>query len=306
MVLSRRPYEIVNIKPVKKHKVDVFDVINITFMLIFAFMTLFPLYYVFVGSFNDGIDYTAGGVYFFPRKFSYNNYLVVFNDKRIWKGYLVTIGRTTIGTVLSLFFTATVAFAMSRRKLKCKKFFYWINIFTMFFGGGIVPYFLVLKLTHLINTFWVYIIPGMYSVYNMIVFQNFFHQIPEEVHEAALVDGANEWMIFYRIYIPLSKPIIATIALWTIVGHWNSYLDSMYYVTNPDLYSLQYVLMRIIKESSVPSGGVVPLPPSVTETVTAKTISLAAIIVSTIPVLAVYPFLQKYFANGVMVGSLKG
>ena len=293
-----------HLKSIKK--TSVFDVINVTFMLCFAFMTLFPLYYVLVGSFNDGIDYTAGGVYFFPRQFTLNNYMVVLNDTRIWKGYLITIGRTLIGTLSSLIFTSMVAFAMSRKRLRGRKFFYWINIFTMFFGGGIVPYFLVLKLTGLINTFWVYIIPALYSVYNMIVFQNFFNQIPEEIHEAALVDGASEFKIYYQIFIPLSKPIIATIALWTIVGHWNSYLDSMYYVTNPDLYSLQYVLMRIIKESSVPSGGIVPLPPSVTETVTAKTISLAAIIVSTLPVLAVYPFLQKHFANGVMVGSLKG
>lgn len=293
-----------HLKSVKK--TSAFDVINVTFMIIFAFMTLFPLYYVLVGSFNDGIDYTAGGVYFFPRMFTLNNYKVVLNDTRIWRGYLVTIGRTVLGTVFSLIFTSMVAFAMSRKRLRGRKFFYWINIFTMFFGGGIVPYFLVLKLTSLINTFWVYIIPALYSVYNMIVFQNFFNQIPEEIHEAALVDGASEFKIYYQIFIPLSKPIIATIALWTIVGHWNAYLDSMYYTTNPDLYSLQYVLMRIIKESSVPSGGIVPLPPSVTETVTAKTISLAAIIVSTLPVLAVYPFLQKHFANGVMVGSLKG
>ncbi len=291
-------------KKVKKY--NWFDVLNITLMILFGLATIYPLYNVLVGSFNDGVDYTAGGVYFWPREFTFNNYLVVLNDIRIWKGYGITLARTVLGTVTSILFTATVAYAMSRKNLKGKKVFYWINIITMFFGGGIIPYFMVLIWLGLINNFLVYIIPSLYSVYNMIVIQNFMKQVPEEIHESAVLDGAGEFTIFMRIMIPLSKPVLATIALWTIVYHWNSYMDSMYYITNPDLYSLQYVLMRIIKDSSLPTGGVVPLPPSVIESISPKTISLAAIIVSTIPVLCIYPFLQKYFAKGVMVGSLKG
>lgn len=276
-------------------------------MLGFCFITLYPLYNVLIGSFNQGLDYTAGGVYWWPRKWSLDNYLIVISDKRIWQGYYITVMRALFGTLLHLIVTTMVAYAMSRRDLRFKRFFYWVNIITMFFGGGLIPYFVILKYTNLLNSFWVYVIPCAYSVFNMIVFQNFFKQLPEELHESAELDGAGEFRIYARIIIPLSKPIIATVTLWTVVYHWNSYLDSMYFVTDSNLYSLQYVLMRIIKETSVPAGGgIFALPPNIMETISPKTVSLAAIIVTTIPILAIYPFLQKYFAKGIMIGSLKG
>lgn len=283
------------------------DIVILVVLILFSFCCLYPLWNVLVGSFNEGLDYTKGGVYFWPRKWSFDNYALVLNDMRIWRGYLITIGRTLLGTLLHLLLTSLVAYGMSRRELPCPRVFHFINIFTMFFGGGLIPYFLVLKMLGLINTFWVYIIPNMYSVYNMIVIRSFIKGLPEDLHESAVMDGAGEFRIYFRIILPLMKPVLATVALWTIVWHWNSYLDSMYYVTNSDLYSLQYVLMRIINESSTPTGnGVMPLPPDIFERMNPKTVSLAAIIVSTLPVLAVYPFLQKYFAKGVMVGSLKG
>lgn len=283
-----------------------FDYLNILFMIFFAFITLYPIYYVLIGSFNEGLDYTAGGVYFWPRKFTLDNYRVVLNDVRIWQGYLVTIGRTLLATTLHLLVTSMVAYAMSRRELRGKKIFYWINIITMFFGGGLIPYFIVIKYLGLFNDFLVYVIPAAYSVYNMIVIQNFFKTIPNEIKESATIDGANEYITFFKIMLPLSKPVLATVALWNIVGHWNSYFESMYYITNQKLYTLQYVLMRIINESTVPTGGIVPLPPDIFERISPKTVSLAAIMVSTIPVLLVYPFLQKYFTKGIVIGSLKG
>lgn len=284
-----------------------FDWLNTVVLVLFAFVCLYPLWNVIVGSFNDGIDYTAGGVYFWPRKFTWDNYQVVLNDMRIWRGYLVTIGRTLLGTFTHLLLTSVVAYGMSRRELPSPKFFHFFNVFTMFFGGGLIPYFIVLKYLGLINQFWVYIIPNMYSVYDMIIIKNFIRQLPEDLHESAVIDGASEYLIFFKIILPLSKPVLATVALWSIVFHWNSYLDSMYYVSDSSLYSLQYVLMRIINESSVPTGsGIVSLPAEMYERLNPKTVSLAAIIVSTIPVLATYPFLQKYFAKGVMAGSLKG
>lgn len=287
-------------------KNNMFDYINIIFMILFAFITLYPIYFVLIGSFNEGLDYTAGGVYFWPRKFTLDNYRVVLNDMRIWQGYLVTIARTTLATLLHILVTSMVAYAMSREELRGKKFFYWFNIFTMFFGGGLIPYFIVIKYLGLFNNFLVYIIPAAYSVYHMIIIQNFFKRIPSEIRESAIIDGANEYMIFFRIMIPLSKPVLATVALWNVVGHWNSYFESMYYVTNEKLHSLQYVLMRIINESTVPTGGIVPLPPDIFERISPKTVSLAAIIVSTLPVLLIYPLLQKYFTKGIYIGSLKG
>ena len=282
-----------------------FDWFNIVFMSLFCFITLFPIWYVLVGSFNEGLDYTMGGVWFWPRVWTLDNYLVVVTDAAIWKGYLVTIGRTVIGTITSVVFTSVVAYAVSRRNLRGRKVYYWIFMFTMFFGGGIIPYFILLKTIGLLNNFLVYVVPSLFSAYNMIVISVFFAQLPDSLCEAARIDGAGEYRILFTIVMPLSKPILSTVALWSIVGHWNSYLDSMYYVNDPDLYSLQYVLMRIINKSSVPTNPGVTLPPSLYETITAKTVSFAAIIVSTIPVLACYPFLQKYFASGFMVGAVK-
>ncbi len=283
-----------------------FDCLLIVFFVVFSLLTLFPLWYVVVGSFNNGVDYTAGGVWFWPRRFTLDNYVIVVNDLRIWKGFLVTVLRTVIGTVGSLLFISLVSYAMSRRELRFRNFFYYFNIFTMFFGGGLIPTFLVIKMLGLLDSFWVYIVPGIYSVYNMIIMLGFFRGIPAELREAAYVDGAGEYKIFFQIYLPLSKPVLATVGLWTIVGHWNTYIDAMYYVTNPDLYPLQYVLMRIVNETSTPSSSTTSLPPSIFENVTAKTVSYAAIVVSVVPILCVYPFLQKYFTKGVIVGSLKG
>ncbi|MDE6411229.1 MAG: carbohydrate ABC transporter permease [Clostridia bacterium] len=283
-----------------------FTWLNTIFFILFSLMTLYPIWYVIVGSFNNGVDYTAGGVWLWPREFTLDNYRVVVNDLRIWRGFGITIARTLVGTVLSLLFVAIVAYAMSRRELKGRKIFYYINIFTMFFGGGLIPTFLVIKWLGLLDSFWVYIIPGIYSVYNMIIMRSFFSSIPSDLREAAYVDGAGEYRIFFQIYLPLSTPVLATVGLWIIVGHWNTYIDAMYYVTNQDLFPLQYVLMRIINETSTPSSSTSSLPPMVFENVSAKTVSLAAIIISILPILCVYPFLQKFFTKGVTVGSLKG
>lgn len=280
--------------------------VNTIFFIVFSLMTLFPVWYVIVGSFNNGVDYTAGGVWLWPRVFTWDNYRVVVNDMRIWQGFGITIARTVIGTVSSLLFVSLVAYAMSRKELKGRKFFYYANIFTMFFGGGLIPGFLVIKWLGLLNSFWVYIIPGIYSVYNMIIVRSFFAGIPSDLREAAYMDGASEYRIFFQIYLPLSTPVLATVGLWIIVGHWNTYLDAMYYVTNTNLYPLQYVLMRIINETSTPSSSTTQLPPMVFENVSAKTVSLAAIVISILPILCVYPFLQKYFTKGVTIGSIKG
>ncbi len=284
-----------------------FDYLNMGFMVLFCFITLFPLWAVLVGSFNQGLDYTYGGVYFWPRVWTLDNFYMVVIDKAIWRGYFITISRTVIGTVSSVLFTSIVAFGMCAKMLKLRKVYYWYMMITMFFGGGLIPYFVLIKTINLLNNFLVYVIPSLFSVYNMIVLMTFFNQLPESLCESARLDGAGEYRILFSIILPLSKPVIATVALWSIVGHWNSYLDSMYYVTDPNLYSLQYVLMRIINKSSIPTTGPggATLPPGITQTITAKTISFAAIIVSTVPVLICYPFLQKHFAQGATAGAIK-
>ena len=289
----------------KKKPIKAADKVLVILMGIFCFIMLYPMWYVLIGSFNQGLDYSYGNIYFFPRVWTLDNYRIVMEDTRIWRAYLVTMLRTVIGTVTSLLYTSIVAYAMSRSRLKFRKFFYWFMMLTMFISGGMIPYYLLLKSLGLLNGFWVYVIPSLFSVYNMLIMSNFFSQLPESVIESAVIDGAGEYRIVFSIVLPLSKPVLATVALWSIVGHWNSYFESMYYVTDSRLYTLQYVLMRIIDSASLPSSASSSLPPSVWETISPKTISYAAIVISVLPVLLVYPFLQKYFASGIMQGAVK-
>lgn len=283
-------------------RIGVFDVILFILMGLFCLMCLYPIIYVLAGSFNQGADYSRGGVYFLPRVFTFENYRVVLSDKQMWWSYFVTIGRTVIGSATALIFTSAVAYAMSRPNLKFKPFFYWVNIFTMFFSGGLIPYFLIIKTFGLYDNFLVYIIPSLYSVYNMIVLQSGFKSVDNEIHDAAVVDGAGEFRIWLQIYMPLSKPVLATILLWLAVGHWNSYFDTMIYTNSDELQTLQYFLLKAIQTSSMTEG----MPPELMERLSAKTISLAAIIISIIPVLCFFPLIRKNFSSGIMVGSLKG
>ena len=289
----------------RKQKKLVFDWINLICLSLFAIASIYPLIYVIAGSFNEGSDYINGGVWLFPRVFSLENYQVVLNHLRLWKSFGITIARTVLGTLLSVIYTAIVAYAMSRPNLVGKPFIYRFFIFTMFFGGGLIPYFWVINLLGLFDNFLVYIIPALFSVYNMLVFVNFFKTIPEEIHESAVMDGASEFKIFFSIVLPLSGPVVSTIALWNAVGHWNSFFDTMIYTSNENLWSLQYYLMKVIKESSMPSAGV-NLPLELLQKVAPETVSLAAIMVSVIPIFLLYPIILKTLTKGVVVGSLKG
>lgn len=286
-------------------RMDLFSIVNYMVLGLFCLITLYPLYFVLVGSFNDGGDYMRGGVYFYPRDFSLINYKIVLQDERLFTGFQVTILRTVIGTVTSVLFTAMVSYAMSRRNLIGRSPYYWVFLVTMFFGGGLIPYFLVLKQLALINSFWVYIIPSLFSVFNMIIFNSFFREIPEEIHESATVDGAGEFRIFIALFIPLSVPVLATVALWNAVYHWNSFFDAMIFTNKPDLMPLQLFLMKMIREADVVSNSLF-MPPQVQKQISVQTLRMAAIMISTVPILLVYPFLQRYFVSGFMVGSLKG
>jgi putative aldouronate transport system permease protein len=282
-----------------------FDWFNLVFLVLFALLSIYPLIYVLAGSFNEGKDYINGGVWIWPRLFSTENYYVVLNDSRIWKAYGITIARTLLGTVAGLLFTSIVAYAMSRPHLPCKKLFYYLFIITMFFSGGLIPFFWVILQLGLFNTFWVYIIPALFSVYNMLVFVNFFKTIPEEIHESAVMDGASEWRILFQIILPLSTPVLSTVGLWIAVGHWNSFFDTMIFTSSDNLWTLQYYLMKVIKEASLPpvSGA---LPADFLENISPETVSLAAIVVSVIPIFVFYPFIFKSLTSGVVIGSLKG
>ena len=289
----------------RKQKKHTFDWINLVVLSIFALASIYPLIYVIAGSFNEGSDYINGGIWLYPRVFSLENYQVVLNDARLWKSYGITIARTVIGTIASVLYTAVVAYAMSRPNSVGKPVIYRFFIITMFFGGGLIPYFWVINLLGLFDNFLVYIIPALFSVYNMLVFVNFFKGVPEEIHESAVMDGASEFKIFFSIMLPLSGPVLSTVALWNAVGHWNSFFDTMIYTSSENLWTLQYYLMKVIKESSMPSAGV-NLPIELLNKIAPETVSLAAIMVSVIPIFILYPVILKTLTKGVVVGSLKG
>ena len=290
-------------KKERLHKTTSFSVsgaVIIFILVLIALITLYPFVYTLAGSFNDGTDFEKGGVWLFPRVFTLDNYTAVFSDYRLWIGLGNTVLRTVVGTAAALIVTSCVAYAMSQRELPCKRFFRVFNVITMFFSGGIVPFFLVVNILGLYDNFLVYILPSLYSVYNMIVISTFFRGIGQGVREAAILDGASEMRIWWSVFMPMSTPVLATVGLWIAVMHWNSYLPTLLYTSKDEsMWTLQYYLMRIIKDAALPEGD------AVNENVTAQTISFAAMFIAMIPIVCVYPFLQKYFAKGAALGSLK-
>lgn len=288
----------------KIKRMNWFDYLNYAFLILFMIVCFYPFWYVIIGSFSEGNVYNEGGVWLLPKNFNFSNYKMIIHDERLYIAYRNTLGRVFIGTASSILFTSCVAYAMSRRELPQRKIYRAINVFTMFFSGGFIPYYLVITSLGFYDTFWVYVIPALYSVSNMIVISSFFCGIPEDLHEAAVIDGANEFIIWWGIYMPLSVPILSTVALWTAVGHWNAYFNTMVFTRDPQLITLQYYLLKVIKESSMPSGD--HISQAELDQVNATTVSFAAIVVATLPILFVYPYVAKKFTNDVMVGAVKG
>jgi len=287
----------------KRRRNDGVDYAICIILLFGAIIMLYPFWYVIVGSFNNGLDYGGGGVWLFPRVWTTANYQVILSDNRLWIGFANTIARTIIGTTSAIIFTSLVAYAMSRPKLKCKKFFRGFNLFTMFFSGGLIPFFLLVKSLNLMNSFLVYILPNLYSVYNMIVISSYFRGISGDIYESAAIEGANEYQIWWMIYMPLGMPILATVGMWVALSHWNAYMATMLYTDTEALITLQYYLMQLIKVAAVPDG----IDGVLYEQVSAQTLQFSAIVVSTVPLLCCYPFIiKKVFKKGNFEGSVKG
>ncbi|MFC5465905.1 carbohydrate ABC transporter permease [Lederbergia graminis] len=286
----------------------VFDTFVIVFMLIIVILTLAPFWFSIVGSFNSGLDYLRGGVFLWPREFTLSNYKAVFSDITIYNAYIVTASRTVIGTITSVLFTAMIAYGMSRKNLKFKGYYMIFMMITMFFAGGLVPTYLLYQKLGLLNNFLVYIIPALFNVWNMIIMMSFFRTIPETLIESAKMDGAGEYRIFFSFIIPLSKPVLAAIALFNGVYHWNSYFDAMMFTTDKSLQTIQLFLMRVVTDASFAhsmGAQAAALIPEQAKQISPETLKLAMMIATTLPILVIYPFLQKYFVKGVMIGSIK-
>ncbi|QJD86587.1 carbohydrate ABC transporter permease [Cohnella herbarum] len=277
-------------------------------LIVLAFLTFYPFWNSLVISFNTGSDTSTGGITFWPRSFTLENYEIVFKEKRIFNAYLVTIARTVIGTLVSMFFTALFAYGLSKKGIVFKKGYMIICIVTMYFSGGLIPYFVLVYNLNLYNTFTFLIIHGLVNVYNMIIFRTFFQELPDGLEESARIDGCSNFGVFFRIVLPISGPVVATLALFTAVGLWNDWFTPAVFISNQDLIPLQTLLVQIVnagQTATLIANLNTYAASAVQNSVTVKALQMATMMVATLPILFVYPFLQKYFVKGALVGSLK-
>ncbi|WP_446740332.1 carbohydrate ABC transporter permease [Paenibacillus sp. CFBP 13594] len=283
----------------------ILDILITVILLIIVFITLYPFYYILIITFNSGSDSNLGGMYLWPREFTLGNYIYFIEDPKWVNAFLVSILRTIVGTVLAVFFTSMVAYGLAKRDLMFRKTYFFIVIVAMNFSGGLIAFYIVLKSLGLINTFGVYVIPSMLNLFFLLIAISFFREIPDELGESARMDGASELRIFFSIVVPVSMPLMATMSLFIGSGQWNSWLDSAYFVQNENLRTLTYRMMQVINQSMVPTGDAAAASMSRAK-VTPFSIQATAMVVSIVPILGVYPFLQKYFVSGMMLGSVKG
>lgn len=289
----------------QKQKDIIFDSFIYVVLFIIMLTMLYPFYYVLIASFNKGTDTLLGGVYIWPRSVTLENYKIFLGDPKWLNAFLVSVARTVSGTLLGLLLTSLVAYALSHRDLLFSKTYFTIIIFAMYFSGGLIPYYVVLRSIGLLNSFAVYIVPSMLNTFFLLIAISFFREIPGELKESAHIDGAGELVIFFKIILPVSTPVLATMALFMGVGQWNSWLDSAYFVQSDSLRTLTFRMMEVINQSNAPmdSLAVANRP---TSGVTSFSLQVTSMVVSIVPIICVYPFLQKYFVHGIMLGSVKG
>ncbi|MFC5650264.1 carbohydrate ABC transporter permease [Paenibacillus solisilvae] len=278
-------------------------------LAVIMFITLYPFWTQVVISLDGaGVDSSAysSGIVIFPSKLTFGSYKLAFQYDALWSGYTYTILRTVLGVMLSLFFTAMTAYPLSKKALPLNRFFTSMILFTMLFGGGTIPSYLLIKELHMMNTIWALVVPGMIGAFNVLIMRNFFRSIPDELEESARVDGAGYVLIFTQIVLPLSKPVLATVALWVGVGHWNAWFDSLIYITDPDKQVLQVVLRKIIIQNDTADISLLIQNIGKNTEYTGRQLQATIVMFSILPMLIVYPFIQKYFVKGVMIGAIKG
>ena len=298
-----------NIKRKKRKKTSIankiFVICNTTFMILFVIVTLYPVLNTLALSFNDGTDALRGGIYLWPRRWSLKNYITVMQKDNLIRGAFITVMRTIVGTALSLFTNAILAFIVSRKRFLFKKQLSLFWVITMYVNGGLIPTFLLYKDLGLINSFSVYVIPGMISAFNMLVIRTYMNGISDSLEESAQLDGAGYMTIFTRIISPLCKPVYATVALFVAVWQWNSWFDAMLYNRMSDkLTTLQYELMKLLTSIMNQASSVEGMR-NAAGSVTPASVRSAATIVTMLPIVCLYPFLQRYFVTGMTLGGVK-
>ena len=289
----------------KKRKMSLFDFVVVLICVLSILLCVFPFFNVIAISLSSNSMILANRVYLWPQELTLDAYHTVFCDPSTLHSFLFTVTLTAVYFAFSMFMTVCCAYPLSRKDLMGRKYIMAFILFTMYFSGGLIPTYLLLKQLKLINTFWVLVLPGMLSTFNMIILRTFFvNSIPESLIEAAQVEGCGELRILTRIVLPLSKPVLATLSLFYIVARWNGFSDALYYVSDSSLYPLQYRLYQIINSNMATDTSL--LENIRQATINPESIKSASIICTITPIIIVYPFLQKYFVKGVMIGSVKG
>ncbi|MGG3309295.1 carbohydrate ABC transporter permease [Paenibacillus lautus] len=286
----------------------VFDMGNFIFMALVMIVTLYPFLNVLAISLNDSVDTVRGGIYLWPREFTLENYVQIFKYDGLITGAKITILRTLAGTFLGLVSGTMLGYVLSRVDFQGRKFMSVFLAMTMYFSGGMIPVFILIRDLNMMNSFLVYIIPGMVSAFNVFVIRSFIDSLPYSLQESAKLDGANDLTIYYKIILPLCKPVLATIALFLAVGQWNSWFDTYLYNGNaPHLTTLQFELMKVLQSTQGQTSGMMSGQnmAEIVKQVSPESIKMAITIVVTVPILLVYPFLQRYFVKGMTLGAVK-
>lgn len=284
----------------------IFDTFVYVFMAIVAIVTLYPFLNVLAISFNDSVDTVRGGLTIYPREFTLKNYETIFGFDGLLVGFKNSVIRTVLGTAIGVLSASMMAYTLSRPDFQARRWMSVVFAMTMYFSGGLIPGFLLMKNLGLIGTFSVYIIPALLSVWNVFVVRSYIDGLPYALQESAKIDGANDWTIFWKVILPLCQPVLATIALFIAVGHWNSWFDTyLFNNRSPENTTLQYELMKVLLSTQTGSNYRDPNAQQAIASVSPESIKMAITIVVTVPILMVYPFLQKYFVKGMTLGAVK-
>lgn len=286
----------------------IFDIVNTALMILIIIVTIYPFWNQFILSFAEREYLYAVDAQWYPKSIDLSSYRVMLEYKDIWMGYLNTIIRTVVGTMLSVLVTAMVSYPLTKRDLPFKKQITFMILFTMLFSGGLIPtYLLVTQQLKLTNTIWALILPMLVTPYNVFIMRNFFMSVPESMEEAARIDGAGYFRVFWQIIMPLSKPVIATIGLWIAVGHWQAWYDNLLYLQNPDRWGLQMILREfLVSNQQTNIYQAVKTTFGSAGAVDERQLKSAIIVVSILPMIIIYPFLQKFMHKGIIIGAVKG
>lgn len=283
-----------------------FTIFNYIFLAIVAVVVLYPLIFVLSASLSNPEYVISGDLWLWPKEFTVEAYEKVFQNPDIINGFINTLKYTFFGTLLNIVMTICAAYPLSRRNLKGKGFIMAFMVFTMFFSGGLIPTYLLIRDLGMINTFWVMIIPNAVAVWNIIIMRTFFQSIPFELEESAMIDGAGNFRILWSIVLPLSLPVMAVMVLFYAVGHWNSYFQALIYLQDQDKFPLQLILRQILIQGQADDMIKATSESFLAQKLSVEGLKYAVLIVANLPMLMLYPFLQRYFVKGVMIGSLKG